>query len=144
MSLFSQDTKVQALKSAPLFEDLSRKELVQLARVCDDLEVQPGKVLCKEGQMGREFFVIVEGKVAVTREGRHLATLNGGDFLGEIAVVTEMPRTATATADTRVRMFVLSGRDFRVVLDENPTVERKVLRALARRLAEASSDPTLA
>lgn len=144
MSLFSQDTKVQALKRAPLFEDLSRKELVQLARVCDDLEVQPGKVLCKEGQMGREFFVIVEGKVAVSREGRHLATLNGGDFLGEIAVVTEMPRTATATADTHVRMFVLSGRDFRVVLDENPTVERKVLRALARRLAEASSDPTLA
>ncbi len=144
MRLFSQDTKVQALKRAPLFEDLSRKELAQLARVCDDLEVQAGKVLCKEGQMGREFFVIVEGKVLVTREGRQLATLNGGDFLGEIAVVTEMPRTATATAETPVRMFVLTGRDFRVVLDENPTVERKVLRALARRLAEASGDPTLA
>ena len=144
MRLFSQDTKVQALKRAPLFEDLSRKELAQLARVCDDLEVQPGKVLCKEGQMGREFFVIVEGKVLVTREGRQLATLNGGDFLGEIAVVTEMPRTATATAETPVRLFALTGRDFRVVLDENPTVERKVLRALARRLAEASSDPTLA
>ena len=144
MRLFTQDTKVQALKRAPLFEDLSRKELAQLARVCDDLEVQPGKVLCKEGQMGREFFVIVEGKVLVTREGQLLATLNGGDFLGEIAVVTEMPRTATATAETPVRLFVLTGRDFRVVLDDNPTVERKVLRALARRLAEASSDPTLA
>jgi CRP-like cAMP-binding protein len=144
MRLFSQDTKVQALKRAPLFEDLSRKELVELARVCDDLEVEPGKVLCKEGQMGREFFVIVEGKVLVTREGRLLATLNGGDFLGEIAVVTEMPRTATATAETAVRLFVLTGRDFRVVLDDNPTVERKVLRALARRLAEASGDPTLA
>jgi CRP/FNR family transcriptional regulator, cyclic AMP receptor protein len=144
MRLFSQDTKVQALKRAPLFEDLSRKELVALARVCDDLEVEPGKVLCKEGQMGREFFVIVDGKVLVTREGRLLATLNGGDFLGEIAVVTEMPRTATATAETPVRMFVLTGSDFRVVLDDNPTVERKVLRALARRLAEASGDPTLA
>ena len=144
MRLLSQDTKVQALKRAPLFEDLSRKELVHLARVCDDLEVRPGKVLCKEGQMGREFFVIVDGKVQVTRKGRLLATLSGGDFLGEIAVVSDMPRTATATAETPVRLFVLTGRDFRVVLDDNPTVERKVLRALARRLAEASSDPTLA
>jgi CRP/FNR family cyclic AMP-dependent transcriptional regulator len=144
MRLFSQDTKVQALKAAPLFEGLSRKELVQLARVCEDLEVQPGTVLCKEGQIGHEFFVIVEGKVQVTRKGRPLATLNSGDFVGEIALVTEMPRTATVTAETLVRLFVLTGRDFRGVLDKNPTVERKVLRALGRRLAETSSDPTLA
>ena len=67
MRLFSQDTKVQALKRVPLFEGLSRKELVQLERVCEDLEVEPGKVLCKEGEIGHEFFVIVDGKVQVTR-----------------------------------------------------------------------------
>jgi CRP/FNR family transcriptional regulator, cyclic AMP receptor protein len=144
MRLFSQDTKVQALKGAPLFEGLSRKELVQLARVCEDLEAKPGKVLCKEGQIGREFFVIVEGKVQVTRKGRPLATLDSGDFVGEIALVTEVPRTATVTAETPVRLFVLTRRDFRDVLDKNPNVERKVLRALGRRLAETSSDPTLA
>lgn len=55
MRLFSQDTKVQALKGAPLFEGLSRKELVELARACEDLEVELGKVLCKEGQIGHEF-----------------------------------------------------------------------------------------
>ena len=143
MRLFSQDTKVQALKGAPLFEGLSRKELIQLARVCEDLEVQPGKVLCKEGQLGHEFFVIVDGKVQVTRQGRRVATLGGGDFLGEIALVTELPRTATVTAETPVRLFVLTGREFHAVLDQNPKVERKVLRALARRLAETSRDPTL-
>jgi CRP/FNR family transcriptional regulator, cyclic AMP receptor protein len=144
MRLFSQDTKVQALKGAPLFEGLSRKELVQLARVCEDLEVKPGKVLCKEGELGHEFFVIVDGKVQVTRKGRRVATLSSGDFVGEVAVVTEMPRTATVTAETPVRLFVLTRREFRAVLDQNPTVERKVLRALARRLAETSSDPKLA
>jgi CRP/FNR family transcriptional regulator, cyclic AMP receptor protein len=144
MKLFSQDTKVEALKGAPLFEGLSRKELVQLARVCEDLEAKPGKVLCKEGQIGQEFFVIVEGKVQVTRKGRPLATLDSGDFVGEIALVTEVPRTATVTAETPVRLFVLTRRDFRDVLDKNPNVERKVLRALGRRLAETSSDPTLA
>jgi CRP-like cAMP-binding protein len=144
MKLFSQDTKVEALKGAPLFEGLSRKELVQLARVCEDLEVKPGKVLCQEGQIGHEFFVIVEGKVRVTRKGRRLATLNSGDFVGEIALLTEMPRNATVTAETPVRLFVLTRREFHALLDQNPNVERKVLRALGRRLAETSSDPTLA
>jgi CRP-like cAMP-binding protein len=144
MRLFSQDTKVEALKGAPLFEGLSRKELVELARVCEDIEVQPSHMLCKEGQLGHEFFVIVEGKVQVTRKGKRLATLNNGDFVGEIALVTEMPRMATVTAETPVRLFVLTRTDFHAVLDKNPNVERKVLRALARRLAETSNDPTLA
>jgi CRP/FNR family transcriptional regulator, cyclic AMP receptor protein len=144
MRLFSQDTKVQALKGVPLFAGLSRKELVQLERVCEDLEVEPGRVLCKEGEIGHEFFVLVDGKVQVVRKGRRVATLTGGDFLGEIALVTELPRTATVTAETPVRLFVLTPREFDAVLDRNPKVERKVLRALARRLAETSSDPKLA
>jgi CRP-like cAMP-binding protein len=144
MRLFSQDTKVQALKGVPLFAGLSRKELVQLERVCEDLEVQPGRVLCTEGEIGREFFVLVDGKVQVIRKGRRVATLTGGDFVGEIALVTELPRTATVTAETPVRLFVLTSREFHAVLDQNPKVEREVLRVLARRLAETSSDPTLA
>jgi CRP-like cAMP-binding protein len=141
MRLFSQDTKVQALKGVPLFEGLSRKELIQLERICEDLQIEPGKVLCKVGQ---EFFVIVDGTVQVTQKGRRVATLSGGDFLGEIALATELPRTATVTAETPVRLFVLTRREFHTLLDQNPKVERKVLRALARRLAETSSDPTLA
>jgi CRP/FNR family transcriptional regulator, cyclic AMP receptor protein len=144
MRLFSQDTKVQALKGVPLFAGLSRKELVRLERVCEDLEVEPGRVLCKEGEIGHEFFVLVDGKVQVSRKGRRVATMGGGDFVGEIALVTELPRTATVTAETPVRLFVLTSREFHAVLDQNPKVERKVLRALARRLAESSSDPTLA
>jgi CRP/FNR family transcriptional regulator, cyclic AMP receptor protein len=144
MKLFSQDTKVQALKRAPLFDSLSRKDLTQLARVAEDLEVAPGTVLCKEGEIGREFFVIVDGKVKVTRKGRRVAMRGSPDFLGEIALLEELPRTATVTAETSVRLFVLTGKDFRYLLDENPDVERKVLRALARRLAEALRDPSLA
>jgi CRP/FNR family transcriptional regulator, cyclic AMP receptor protein len=144
MRLFNQDTKVQALKRAPLFDGLSRKELTQLARVSEDLEVEPGTMLCKEGETGHEFFVIVDGKVKITRKGRTIATRGGGDFVGEIALLEEMPRTATVRAETPVRLFVLTRRDFRHLLDENPNVERKVLRTLARRLADLSSDPTLA
>ena len=144
MKLFSQDKKVEALKRAPLFAGLSRKELIQLARLADDAEVPEGRVLCREGDRGREFFVLVEGSVDVATKGRRVATLGAGDFVGEISLLEPTPRTATVTAKTPLRFFVLTPKDFRQVLDENPSVERKVMRALARRVLELSRDPTLA
>jgi CRP/FNR family cyclic AMP-dependent transcriptional regulator len=144
MKLFTQDKKVESLKRAPLFEGLSRKELVQLARLSDDVEVREGTVLCREGTPGREFFVLVDGKVDVSRKGRRVTTLGGGDFVGEISLLEQTPRTATVTATTPVRFFVLTARDFRHVVDQFPSVERKILRALARRVLELSRDPTLA
>ena len=144
MRLFNQDTKVQALKSAPLFEGLSRAELVQLAKVSEDVEVPAGTVLCREGEAGREFFVIVDGQVEITRKGKRVAARGSGDFFGEIALLEETPRMATVTAKTPLRFFVLTRRDFRHLVDVNPRVERKVLRALARRVVELSSDPTIA
>jgi CRP/FNR family transcriptional regulator, cyclic AMP receptor protein len=144
VKLFPQDTKVDALRSAPLFEGLSRKELVQLARMSDDLEVPPGQVLCREGEVGQQFFVIIDGKVEVTRKGKRVAARGAGDFFGEIALLEDTPRMATVTAKTPLRLFVLTRRDFRHLVDESPRVERKVLRALARRVVELSRDPTLA
>ena len=144
MSLFSQNTKVDALKRAPLFEGLSKKELTQLARLSEDMEVPAGKVLCKEGEMGQEFFVVVEGEVEVRRKGKRVATRGGGEFFGEISLLEDVPRTATVTAKTPLHFFVLTRRDFRHLVDESPTVERKVMKALARRVVELSGDPTVA
>ncbi|HEV2723774.1 MAG TPA: cyclic nucleotide-binding domain-containing protein [Thermoleophilaceae bacterium] len=144
MRLFAQDTKVEALKRIPLFEGLSRKELVELARVTEDVEVPEGKVLCREGEIGQEFFVIIEGEAEVTRRGKHLATDSKGDFFGEISLLENSPRVATVRAKTPLRFFVLTGQDFRSLLDRNPSVERKVLHALARRVLELSNDPALA
>ena len=144
MRLFTQDTKVEALKRAPLFDGLSRKELVALARLTEDLEVPPGTVLCKEGETGQEFFVIIDGTVEVEAKGRRLATLGAGDFVGEIALLEKVPRMATVTAKTPLRFFVLTREGFRRLVDQNPTVERKVFRTLVLRLLELSRDPTLA
>ena len=144
MRLFREDTKVEALRRAPLFEGLSRKELEQLARLADDLEVEPGRVLVREGDTGREFFVLLEGEVDVSRGGETIATRGAGDFIGEIAILEDMPRTATVTARTPLRFFVLTAQGFRSVVEEHPEVERKVLRTLARRLAMLSDDPSVA
>ncbi len=129
MRLFNQDTKVQALKRAPLFEGLSRKELILLARVTEDLEVPAGEVLCREGETGQEFFLIVEGKTDVTSKGKRVATRGDGDFVGEIALLEDTKRTATVTAKTPLRLFVLTRQDFRRLVNENRSVERKVMQA---------------
>jgi CRP-like cAMP-binding protein len=133
--LFSQDVKVEALKRSPLFEGLTKKELTELARRTEDLKVEAGTVLCREGRIGREFFVIVDGEAEVTKGGKRIATRGGGDFVGEIALLTSKTRTATVTATTPLRCFILTQSDFRRVLEESPAVQLKVMKALAERLA---------
>jgi CRP/FNR family cyclic AMP-dependent transcriptional regulator len=143
MKLFSQDVKVTALARTPLFSDLSKKELTHLARMSDDMEIEAGHVLCREGETGREIFVIVDGEVEVTRKGKPVKRSGGDEFFGEIALLEDIPRTATVKAKSPLRLFVLTSRDFRHLVASSPSVERKVMRSLARRLAELSDDPGL-
>jgi CRP/FNR family transcriptional regulator, cyclic AMP receptor protein len=133
--LFPHDTKAEALGRAPLFRDLSKHELGELAKATEDLEVEAGKVLTREGDLGREFFVIVEGEVSVTKDGEEIRRLGPGDFFGEIALVYEdARRTATVTATTPLRFFVLTRQSFRSLLERQPEIEEKVMRVLEERL----------
>ncbi len=138
-----QNAKLEALGRAPLFEGLSKKELTALARATDELTVPAGTVLCREGGLGSEFFVVLDGTAEVTKDGTVLATRSAGDFFGEIALIATTKRTATVTATTELRCFVLTSRAFRGVLDDNRGVERKVTQALAERLLTYTDDPTL-
>jgi CRP-like cAMP-binding protein len=135
---FSHDTKVDSLRRSPLFADLSKDELEQLAKRTEDLEVPEGKILTREGETAQEFFVIID----VTKGGTRLRTLGEGDFFGEIGLFEDVPRTATVTAITPLRFFVLTRQSFWGMIDSMPQVERKILRALARRLM--AQDPTVA
>ncbi len=138
--LFSQDTKANALGRCPFFTGLSRKELLELAKVTEDLEVEEGKTLTREGQSGSEFFVIVDGEVSVTKDGSEIRTLGPGDFFGEIALLADTPRTATVTAKTPLRFFVLTRQAFRSLLAHQPELEEKVIKALDERLRPTSGD----
>ena len=137
----SQSRKAEALRSAPLFEGLSKKELVELARVTDDVQVPEGTVLCREDTLGREFFVLVEGSVDVTREGKLIATRGGRRLRRR----DRAPDVGTAHGDgdgkDPVRCLILMRGDFRRVLDENRSIERKVMEALAERVAATAADP---
>ena len=143
MALFTQDTKIKSLRQAPLFEGLSKKELTELARRSEDMELEAGTVLCREGEVGQEFFVILEGEVTVKRKGKSLGTRGAGDFIGEIALLEDIKRTATVTAKTPLHVFVLTRPAFQHLVNEHPRVESKVMRTLARRLAALSPDPAI-
>ena len=92
-----------------------------------------GEVLCSEGKTDQELFEIDEGKTDVTSKGKRVATHGDGDFVGEIALLEDTMRTATVTAKTPLRLFVLTRQDFRRLVNENRSVERKVMQALAAR-----------
>jgi CRP/FNR family transcriptional regulator, cyclic AMP receptor protein len=138
-----QDTKTAALKQAPLFGGLSNRQIAKIARLSDDLDVPSGAVLCKEGSSGQEFFMIIDGQADVTRGEKHVATLTNGDFFGEIALLEPMKRTATVTASTPLSFFVVTRQAFNSVIRTDPEIELRVLRRLARRLAELAGDPNL-
>jgi CRP/FNR family transcriptional regulator, cyclic AMP receptor protein len=138
--LFSHDTKADALGRCPFFTGLSRNELLELAKVTEDLEVEEGKALTREGQSGSEFFVIVDGEVSVTKDGSEIRTLGPGDFFGEIALLEDTPRTATVIAKTPLRFFVLTRQAFRSLLAHQPELEQKVTEALEERLRGSSAE----
>jgi CRP-like cAMP-binding protein len=137
--LFSHDTKAAALGRCPFFAELSRGELIELAKATEDLEVEEGKVLTREGESGREFFVIIEGEVSVTKDGNEVRREGPGDFFGEIALLEDRPRTATVTAVTPLRFFVLTRQSFRSLLAHQPELDQKVKAALQERLGGTES-----
>jgi len=129
------------LEGIELFSELSKKERIAVGRLMSTTKVRPGKDLTVEGTPGREFFIILEGEASVRRNGKLIARLGSGDFIGELAVIAGVPRTATVTADTDMLVSVLNRREFSSLLDEQPRLARKVLVGAVKRLYDL--DPAL-
>jgi CRP-like cAMP-binding protein len=127
--------KTDALAGVALFSRCSRSELGRIAKIADEIDLRAGKTLTREGERGREFFVILEGEADVRSDTRLLRPLGPGDFFGEIALVTDAPRTATVTALTPIRALVITDRAFRQLMRDSPEIQGKILEAVADRLA---------
>ena len=132
--MLRRDAKVELLKKVPLFADCSKAELRELAKSADELDLREGTILTREGRPGREFFVLIDGTVKVTQDGKKVAELRGGDWLGEIALLTDKPRTATVTATSTVDVLVITDRRFRNVVESMPSIAIKVLGRVSERL----------
>jgi CRP-like cAMP-binding protein len=133
-----KNAKLELLASIPLFGGCSRRELEQIGAIADETNVPAGRTLIEQNQPAHEFFALIEGTADVRRNGRKVKEMSGGDFFGEIALITKTPRTATVTTTSPARLLVIRGRDFDRVLSDAPSIAVKILRQLGGRLAPES------
>lgn len=132
-----QSDRVDLLSQVPLFADLSKKDLTQVARRVTEVEFLPGDHILHPGTAGDEAFVIIEGKASVRRNGRKIAELSNGDVAGEMSLITDLPRNAGVRADTFVPAIRVTRDDLSALMNDHPTVAVKLLRTVATRLVEA-------
>lgn len=128
------------LRKVPLFHSLSDDELDAVSRVATDLHFPAGTVLMREGDVGREMFVVASGTVEVTRNGEHVATIDAGGFAGELALLTNSERNATATTTSDVELIHIDGRSFDALLAEVPHIAVVMLPIVASRVHESHED----
>lgn len=130
-----RDAKIELLKRIPLFSGCSKSELRALASSADELDLRDGTVLTREGRPGREFFVLISGTAQVTKDGKEIAQLGAGQWFGEIALLTNAPRTATVTATSALDVLVITDRRFRTLVETMPSIALKILSTVGDRLA---------
>lgn len=127
------------LRSIPLFSGLSKKELREVARHADEVDVPEGKALLQEGSTPSEFFAIEEGSVEVRRDADVLAKLGPGDFFGETALIERGVRNATVTATEPSTLMVMTPSEFRAMAGALPSVAAELRRAVEERCATAAA-----
>ena len=132
--MLHRDSKIDLLRSVPLFAGCSKKELRQISQIADELDFKPGKTLIREGALGREFFVVIDGTAEVQRKGRKIDDAGPGDFFGEMALLTDQPRNASVVTTSEVDALIITARNFRSLMETNPLIALKVMRAVADRL----------
>lgn len=129
------------LRNVPLFRGLAQRQLDQIARLADEVEVPAGRRLATAGEVGRELYVIVDGYATVTT-GRRAVRLGPGEFFGEMSVLDGGPRSAHVDAATPMKLLVVGHREFWQLLHDAPPLAGKIMRALSQRLREAERSPT--
>jgi CRP/FNR family cyclic AMP-dependent transcriptional regulator len=132
-----RDERVALLKGVDLLSGCSSAELSRIASLTTEWDAVAGQVLAKQGDVGKEFFIIVSGKAEASRNGVSLATLSPTSFFGELALLDGGERTATVVAQTDLRLLVLSRGEFKELCRSYPAVMNKMLVELGARLRKA-------
>jgi CRP/FNR family transcriptional regulator, cyclic AMP receptor protein len=123
---------VDLLQRVPLFEDLDRRELDRVAATMKQRTFRAGDTVTTEGRGGVGFFVIEDGEANVSVGGENRRTLGPGDYFGEVALLTDSPRTATITAETDLRCYGMTSWDFKPLVETHSTIAWKLLQVMAK------------
>lgn len=124
------------LKAVPWFAVCSDEQLADVARLAERLRIEAGEVILREGRLGRELFIVLDGRATVTREGRVVNVIEAGGYFGELAAIEAIPRTATVTATTDLDVLVIGPRQFETMTDI-PGFRKALLASMSRRIRQA-------
>jgi CRP-like cAMP-binding protein len=134
MRFSRRDGRIEHLAEVEVFSACNNRQLERIAALTDETLLPANTTLMREGQAGRECFVLLDGEADVKIRGKRVARLGPGDVVGEMALLEHEPRVATVVTRTPVRALVLTAKSFNAVLDSAPAVARRVMRMLAHRL----------
>jgi CRP/FNR family transcriptional regulator, cyclic AMP receptor protein len=136
----TRDPKLQLLHAIPLFSALGNRDLERLGQLAEEVDLPAGRVLMRQGETGSEMFIVARGAAVIERDGHEIARSGAGDFFGEIALLSEGPRTATVTLTEPSTLFVLGHREFHTLMDQSSPTRVAVFDELARRIRTLEID----
>ena len=122
----------ELLKQVPLFSDLDENERKQIANSMKQRTFSAGQEIAVEGESGVGFFVIEDGTAKVTVHGEQVRTLGAGDYFGEVALITQGPRSATVTAETDLKTYGMTSWEFRPLVEDTPSLAWKLLQSAVK------------
>lgn len=131
------DEKAAALARVPLFTGISAESMASMVAATSEQAFAAGEFMLRQGQVGSGLFVLLSGSARVLRSGEEVARLVAGDFIGELSVIDQLPRTASVQAAEPTRCLALASWDLLSLLERDPTLSLNLIRGLAIRLRQA-------
>lgn len=125
------------LARVPIFANCTPEEIAAIAAVAQESGFQPAQIIVTQGTPGQAFYLILEGRVEIIRDGQSLGAFGPGDFFGEMSLLDQAPRSATIKAIDATNCLMLSSWDFKALLEKHPSIAVKLLEVLSRRLRVA-------
>lgn len=135
-----RDKRLEMLRSVPLFQGLSRRELAGILEAGREVEFAPGEIIVERGLKAMDFYLIMDGQASLKVPARKVSMLGPGDYFGEISVLDGEPRSATITAETRMWALRLHRSRFIPLLDRHGSIARKILVEMCSRLRRAEGN----
>lgn len=131
--------KTVLLHGVALFSGISPRQLSTIADLTTEIDVEPGRHIVRQGQVGTGFYLITSGRAKVVLDGKTLASLGPGEFFGELSLLDQQPRMAHVIAEERTNCLALASWDFTRLLEKTPKLTLSLLREVAKRLRTLSS-----
>ncbi len=135
----SSDTHAH-FRNLPIFAGCDEQQLEEIDRLADEVNVEAGRTVLRQGDLGQEFALIVSGEADIVKDGAVVARIGPGDYFGEIALLDSITRTASVVAATDLVLEVIDRRGFNTLLDDLPSLSRAMLKGMAQRMAELEAE----